>query len=81
MTASMGINASMTRARHTAAAAGLTLLAVVAWFYTGNQPAGQTYIVQGKSTEAVEAAVRSVGGSITHELNIIRAVGALLHAV
>jgi hypothetical protein len=40
------------------------------------QPA--SYIVQGKSADSVAAIVQSVGGDITHELGVIRAVGATL---
>ena len=40
----------------------------------------RSYIVQGDSTAAVDAAVRAVGGEITHELNVIRAVAATLDA-
>jgi hypothetical protein len=39
-----------------------------------------SYIVQGQSTQAVAMAVRSVGADITHELGIIRSVGATLTA-
>lgn len=35
-------------------------------------------LVQGSDTAALAAAVRAVGGEITHELGIINAVGALL---
>jgi hypothetical protein len=37
-----------------------------------------SYIVQAKDLTAAADAVRSVGGEITHELGVIRAVGALL---
>lgn len=37
-----------------------------------------SYILQGKSTEAVIEAVQSVNGEITHELAIINAVAATL---
>jgi len=38
----------------------------------------QSYIVQGRTMDEVVEAVRSVGGVITHELGIIRSVGAEL---
>ena len=37
-----------------------------------------SYIVQASSFEAAKAAVAETGGEVTHELRIIRAVGALL---
>lgn len=37
-----------------------------------------SYIVQGASTEGVAELVRNAGGDITHELGVIRAVGAQL---
>ena len=37
-----------------------------------------SYIVQGRSAASVARIVRSVGGEITHELEVIRAVGATL---
>ena len=62
--------------------------ASAAFFFGGNdeinvtsvvdQPA--SYIVQGDSLESVAAIVQSVGGDITHELGVIRAVGATLTA-
>ena len=38
------------------------------------------YIVQGQDMDSVTAAVRAVGGTITHELGVINAVGAELTA-
>jgi len=35
-----------------------------------------SYIVQGESVDTAAAAVESVGGTVTHELGIINAVGA-----
>jgi hypothetical protein len=46
-------------------------------------PAPETtssFIVQGESLTSVTAIVRSVGGDITHELGVIRSVGAMLTA-
>ena len=37
-----------------------------------------SYILQGNSTDAVVAAVQSVGGTVTHELGIINSVAATL---
>ena len=39
-------------------------------------PVVQRYVVQGTSTKAVTEAVIRAGGEITHELGVIRAVGA-----
>ena len=39
------------------------------------------YIVQAGTVEAAKEAVADVGGLVTHELDIIRAVGATLSAV
>ncbi len=45
----------------------------------GRQPL-QSYIIQGANLASVKAAVLAAGGEITHELGIIRAVGAQLSA-
>ena len=57
-------------------AAGLTATAL----FTGQltQPPLQRYIVQATSLTEARDLVREVGGSITHELRVINAVGAML---
>ena len=56
-----------------------TLLVLIACASTPPAQEQQaSYIVQGKDLTTVTNAVRSVGGEITHELGIIRAVGAEL---
>ena len=54
------------------------LLVACAFWLGFNQPgeALTSVIVQGKDLASVRAAVESVGGEITHELGIIRSVGA-----
>ena len=41
-------------------------------------PGGRGYIVQGRDVQAAAAAVRAAGGTVTHELGVIDAVGARL---
>ena len=60
--------------------AGLGLVsAAVVMAMAGSEPE-QAHIVQGQDLAAARAAVIAAGGDITHELGIIRAVGAELSA-
>ena len=64
-----------------AIAASLVLGAVAAGvLFAPSQPEPRSVIVQGDNLTAVAGAVRAVGGEITHELDIIDAVGARLTA-
>lgn len=45
---------------------------------TESDETAAAYIVQGKSVERVSELIAEVGGEVTHELEIIRAVGARL---
>ena len=64
-----------------AIAASLVLGAVAAGvLFAPSQPEPRSVIVQGDNLTAVAGAVRAVGGAITHELDIIDAVGARLTA-
>ena len=62
------------------AVALLSICLLVAGTLWVSQPAAQrqSLIVQGQTLVEARRAVRSVGGEITHELKIIKAVGALL---
>lgn len=46
--------------------------------FAADAPATLTTIVQGEDLAEVRAAVQSVGGEVTHELRVIKAVGARL---
>ncbi len=62
------------------------LLALTLWLASLGLPGANAevpttrLIVQGQSVEAVRQLVREVGGTVTHELGIIKAVGAELTA-
>jgi len=60
-------------------AAGVGLLSAVVLTALPSRQATETYIVQGASLAGVKTAVESVGGEITHDLSVIRAVGAELN--
>ena len=47
-------------------------------FATESEESSASYIVKGKSSERAAELVLEVGGKVTHELKIIRAVGAKL---
>jgi hypothetical protein len=71
--------------RKAIAAIGLTLIVGIALAVSvimlsepGREEAPRSVIVQGPDLATAIAAVESVGGEITHELGIIRAVGARL---
>ena len=60
-----------------------SLAAGLGFYLSGNDEPDSTaevasYILQGRSTAAVVAAVRSVNGTITHEFSMINAVAATL---
>ncbi len=61
-----------------------SLAAGVGFYHSGNaeehaaKEQVASYILQGRSTAAVVAAVRSVNGTVTHEFSIINAVAAIL---
>ena len=58
--------------------AGLSLLSPALFMTWPNPAPTGTYIIQGRDLATVAAAVRTAGGAITHELGLIRAVGARL---
>ena len=62
----------------TAIGLGLALVGTAASVRLPVSVETQAYIVQGTDLAAATAAVRATGGAITHELGIIRAVGARL---
>ena len=59
---------------------GLAFLGTAAIFQLPDQAETRSVIVQGADLAIVKSAVEAVGGEITHELGIIRAVGARLTA-
>jgi hypothetical protein len=58
----------------------LSLALVAVLLVVGTKPSTSSYIVQGESAQSVAALVQSAGGEVTHELGIIRSVGATLTA-
>ena len=66
--------------RMLALAAAIGLLGTAALTSQHTTDPTDSYIVQGASLQSVRAAVASAGGEITHELGVIRAVGAMLTA-
>lgn len=64
------------RSAATLVAAALALGCGIATQAPVDAPARVSVIAQGSSVEAVAAAVREVGGTVTRELNIIQAVAA-----
>ena len=54
------------------------IVVVLGVFAAGHRPAERpsSLILQGRSAEHVAAAVRGAGGTVTHDLSIIRAVAA-----
>ena len=59
-------------------ALGVGLLSAVVLPRLSGEPPTASYIVQGASLAEVRSAVEALGGEITHELGVIRAVGARL---
>lgn len=59
-------------------AIGASLFSAAAFNIMSESTTKATYIIQGPSLIGVKSAVAAVGGEITHELGVIRAVGARL---
>ncbi len=59
-------------------AIGISLLSAAVLTTLPGSEATESYIIQGVSLAHVKTAVEAAGGEITHELGVIRAVGALL---
>ena len=63
-----------------AAAVLLLVFGPVALFATESEEQTASYIVKGKTLDAARAAIAAAGGTVTHELGIIKSVGADLTA-
>ncbi|MGA7992943.1 MAG: hypothetical protein WCC53_16025, partial [Thermoanaerobaculia bacterium] len=75
----MRIDTKLTRGRYLSVGAALLIaLSIGLAAHRFSSPGATSAIVQSTSATEAEALVKSVGGTVTHELGIINAVGAQL---